>query len=185
MTSRAAFFVLFGRRQQSSRWILVSAAVLLFVLALAGLRHGAFTWYTLLATSCLLQVLYPTFAGWCLVLVLFLSAALSYSFLVIGEVTRIWTGSEPPKAFLGPREDGVYSSAVRYGRLCRNPSNVCPPAAASDAECRLTPTQHPVACVPVCLLAQVGVSKWRLTWRSTGRPGTCLLSGEWRWPSAG
>jgi hypothetical protein len=102
VTSRAAFFFLFGRRQQSSRWILVSAAVLLFVLALAGLRHGAFTWYTLLATSCLLQVLYPTFAGWCLVLVLFLSAALSYSFLVIGEVTRIWTGSEPPKLFSDP-----------------------------------------------------------------------------------
>jgi hypothetical protein len=102
VTSRAAFFFLFGRRQQSSRWILVSAAVLLFILALTGLRHGAFTWYAVLATSCLLQVLYPTFAGWCLVLILFLSAAVSYSFLVIGEVSRIWTGSEPPQLFSDP-----------------------------------------------------------------------------------
>jgi hypothetical protein len=93
---------LFGRRQQSSRWIFVGAAVLLVIVALAGLRHGPFTWYAVLATLCLLQVLYPTFAGWCLVFVLFLYAAFSYSLLVIGDVIRIWTASDPPQLLSDP-----------------------------------------------------------------------------------
>ena len=102
MTSRAALVFLFGRRQQSSRWIFVGAAFLLVTVALAGLGHGPFTWYVVLATFCLLQVLYPTFAGWCLVFVLFLYAAFNYSLLVIGDVSRIWTGSDAPQLFSGP-----------------------------------------------------------------------------------
>jgi len=46
--------------------------------------------------------MYATFAGWCLVFVLFLSAAFIYSFLVIGDVIRILTGSSPPQLFSGP-----------------------------------------------------------------------------------
>ena len=102
MISRAALVFLLGRRRQSSRWIFVGAAVLLVIVALAGLRHGPFTWYAVLATLCLLQVLYPTFAGWCLVLVLFLYAAFSYSVLVIGDVIRIWAASSPPQLFSDP-----------------------------------------------------------------------------------
>ena len=102
MTSREALVFLFGRRQQSSRWIFVGAAVLVASVALAGLSHGPFTWYAVLATFCLLQVLYPTFAGWCLVFALFLYAAFNYSLLVIGDVIRIWTGSDAPQLLLGP-----------------------------------------------------------------------------------
>jgi hypothetical protein len=102
VTSRAALVFLFGRRQQSSRWVFVGAAVLLVIVAMAGLRHGSFTWYAVLATFCLLQVLYATFAGWCLVFVSFLYAAFSYSILVIGDVIRIWTGSDPPQLLSNP-----------------------------------------------------------------------------------
>ena len=102
MTSRAALVFWFGRRRQSSRWIFVGAAVLLVIVALAGLRHGPFTWYAVLAAFCLLQVLYPTFAGWCLVFVLFLCAAFNYSLLVIGDVIRMWTRSDPPQLLSDP-----------------------------------------------------------------------------------
>ena len=102
MTIRAALRFLFGRRQQSSRWIFVGAAVLLVIVALTGLRHGTFTWYALLATLCIVQAVYPTLAGWCLVFVLFLFAAYTYSFLVFGDVIRIWRGSDPPQLFSGP-----------------------------------------------------------------------------------
>jgi hypothetical protein len=102
VTSRAALVFLFGRRQQSSRWIFVGAAVLLVIVALAGRHHGPFAWYAVLATFCLLQVLRATFAGWCLVFVSFLYAAFSYSILVIGDVIRIWTGGDPPQLFSNP-----------------------------------------------------------------------------------
>jgi len=102
LTGRAAFVFLFGRRQQASRWIFVGAAVLLFIVALAGHRHGAVAWYAVLGTLCLLQVLYPTFAGWCVVFVLFLYAALQYSILVVGDVVRLWAGSDPPQVFSDP-----------------------------------------------------------------------------------
>ena len=102
MSSRATLVFLFGRRQQSSRWIFVGAAVLLVILALTGFHHGAYIRYAVLITLCLLQVAYPTFAGWCLVFVLFLCAAFIYSFLVIGDVIRILTRSSPPQLFSGP-----------------------------------------------------------------------------------
>ena len=102
MSSRATLVFLFGRRQQSSRWIFVGAAVLLVILALTGFHHGAYIRYAVLITLCLLQVVYATFAGWCLVFVLFLSAAFIYSFLVIGDVIRILTESGPPQLFSGP-----------------------------------------------------------------------------------
>jgi hypothetical protein len=102
VTSRAALVFLFGRRHQSSRWIFVGAATLLVIVALTGFRHGAFVRYAVLAALCLLQVVYPTLAGWFLVFVLFLSAAFIYSFLAIGDVIRIWTESGPPQLFSGP-----------------------------------------------------------------------------------
>jgi hypothetical protein len=115
VTRRAAFVFLFGRRQQPSRWLLVGAAGALVIVALAGLRHGALAWYAALATLCLLQVLYPTFAGWCLVFVLFLGAAFVYSFLVIEEVIRIWTGRGPPELFLGPVK--TVATILQYGMV--------------------------------------------------------------------
>ena len=102
MTRRTALISLFGRRRQSSRWIFVGAAVLLVIVALTGLRHSPFIRYAVLAVLCLVQVIYPTLAGWCFVFVLFLSAAFTYSFLVIGDVIRIWTESGPPQLFSGP-----------------------------------------------------------------------------------
>ena len=102
MARRDVFVFLFGRRQQSSRWIFVGAAVLLFIVALAGHRHGSVAWYAVLGTLCLLQVLYPTFAGWCVVFVLCLYAALLYSILVVGDAVRIWTRSDPPQIFSDP-----------------------------------------------------------------------------------
>ena len=102
MTSRGALVFLFGRRQQSSRWIFVGAAVLLVIVALVGLRHGPFAWYAVLAIFCLVHVLYSTFAGWCLVFILFLYAAFNYSVLVIGDVIRIWTGTDPAQLLSDP-----------------------------------------------------------------------------------
>jgi len=99
---RDVFVFLFGRRQQSSRWIFVGAALLLFIVALAGHQPGSVAWYAVLGTLCLLQVLYPTFAGWCVVFVLFLYAALLYSILVVGDAVRIWTRSDPPQIFSDP-----------------------------------------------------------------------------------
>lgn len=106
MTRRAAF-LLFGRRQQSSRWIFVGAAFFLVILAFAGFRHSTSTWYAFLATLCILQAVYPTLAGWCFVFVLFLFAAYTYSFLVVGDVIRIWRGSDPLQLFLDPMKTAV------------------------------------------------------------------------------
>jgi hypothetical protein len=94
-------YTLFGRRQQSSRWVFVAAAACLVAVILAGVGHGTLTWYAVLVALCVLQVVYPTLAGWCVVLVLFLYAACAYSFLVIGDLVRIWQGTHPPQVLSG------------------------------------------------------------------------------------
>jgi hypothetical protein len=104
--SRNILAMLFERRSQPARWLLVVAAIPLILVALVGVQYGAFWPYAMLAGVCVLQFGYPTMVGWGICLAIFVGGAIVYAFALAAEIVRV-ASSQPPRIFLNPTDTAV------------------------------------------------------------------------------
>jgi hypothetical protein len=101
------------RRQQPGRGFLILAALPLILFALGGLEYGGFAINALLASICLLQVIYPTLLGWMVIAATYGSGSAAYFYVAIRDLIVIARGDQP-SLFLNSTDDTVFALFLAF-----------------------------------------------------------------------
>jgi hypothetical protein len=75
--------MLFGRQRQPFRLVFVAAAVPFLLFAFGGAPYGAFLPYAALAGLCILQIVVPTLALWCVIFAIYFLGGGAYLYVLV------------------------------------------------------------------------------------------------------
>ena|SRR5579862_8083583 len=89
-----SFHFLLARRRQPKPFLLLIAAIPLALSALMGAEEGGLIPYTVYASICILQAIYPTLLGWILVLAIYCVGSAIYLFAAANDLIDVALGKQ-------------------------------------------------------------------------------------------